>query len=80
MVSTIVHDGPAAEVDVHLADDEDEPVHVGVKIRLRHLHRPQELGAAALHEAEIAGVIDAGAKIRVLVIDADRQGHGRRPA
>ena len=54
MVEHVVHDGPAAEVDVHLADDEGEPVHIGVKVRLRHLDCPQQLGAAALHEAEIS--------------------------
>ena len=32
----------------------------------------QVVGAAALHEAQIAGVIDDAGKIGVLVIDADR--------
>jgi hypothetical protein len=31
----------------------------------------QMIGAAALHEAQISGVIDDAGKIRVLVIDAN---------
>ena len=34
-------------------------------------HQPQMVGAPALHEAQIIGVIDDAGKIRVLVIDAD---------
>ena len=34
-------------------------------------HQPQMIGAAALHEAQIVGVIDDAGKIGVLVIDAD---------
>ena len=34
--------------------------------------QPQVVGAAALHEAQIAGVIDDAGEIRVLVIDAHR--------
>ena len=32
--------------------------------------QPQIIGAAALHEAQIAGVIDHAGEIRVLVVDA----------
>ena len=34
-------------------------------------HQPQMVGAPALHEAQIIGVIDDAGKIGVLVIDAD---------
>ena len=36
-------------------------------------HQPQMIGAPALHEAQIIGVIDNAGKIGVLVIDADLQ-------
>ena len=41
------------------------------QLALLHPQRPDQLGAAALHEAQIGGVIDDAGKIRVLVIDAD---------
>ena len=34
-------------------------------------HQPQMIGAPALHEAQIIGVIDDAGKIGVLVVDAD---------
>ena len=34
-------------------------------------HQPQMIGAPALHEAQIIGVIDDAGKIRIFVVDAD---------
>ena len=61
---------------VRLKPGEGEPPHLGMEIGLSDLDRPQQFRPTPLQEAQIAGVIDAGRKIRVLVVDADGQDMG----
>ena len=62
-------------VDVHRAHHEGKAGRLHLRLfeqrMLLGAHQAQMVGAAALHEAQIVGVIDDAGKIRVLVIDAD---------
>ncbi len=51
-----------------MADHEGEPL--GGERTMVHAEEAQIVGASALHELQVARVIDAAGKIRVLEIDA----------
>ena len=75
-VEQVVHIGRLAEGDVHVAHHEGEARRLGRRLLEQRAmvgaDQAQVVGAAALHEAQIAGVIDDTGKIGVLVIDAHR--------
>ena len=74
-VEHVVHPRGLQEVDLHRAHHEGEARRFRLRFREQRMllgaHQPQMIGASALHEAQIIGVIDDAGKIRVLVIDAD---------
>src|SRR6516165_2140281 len=63
------------EVDLHRAHHEGEPWRLGARLfeqrAMSGADKAQMIGAAALHEAQIGGVIDDSGKVGVLVIDAN---------
>ncbi len=66
----IVHARRALEVDFHAMDDEDEPLLVGAdQLTLLDAEAAQIVGAAALEEMQISGMIDEAGEIGVFVID-----------
>src|SRR5581483_6850117 len=73
-VEHVVHVRRLVEVDVHVAHHEGEARRFGRGLLEQRAvvgaDQAQIIGAAALHEAQVAGVIDDAGKIRVLVIDA----------
>src|SRR6185437_9392355 len=70
----VVHVRRLVEVDVHVAHDEGKARRLGggglEQRAMVGADQAQVVGAAALHEAQVAGVIDDAGKVRVLVIDA----------
>ena len=64
------------EVDLHAAHGEGEPFRR--KLAVMDAEQPQIVGAPALHEMQIARVIDAAGEIGVLEIDALQRARGRR--
>ncbi|MNY55853.1 hypothetical protein D3C86_1918660 [compost metagenome] len=55
--------------------DEDEAFAIALdrQCRLLDTQEPQKIGAGALHEVQVAGVVDDAGKIGVFVIDALHQ-------
>ena len=75
-IEQIVHLGLGwVEVDLHLPHHEGEARRFLLGFLEQRAvigpEQPQVIGAAALHETQIAGVIDDAGKIGVLVIDPD---------
>src|SRR6516164_5955429 len=74
-VEDVIHSRGPEEVDPHRAHHESKAR--GLRLRFRkqrvllRAHQPQMVGTAALHEAQVVGVIDDPGKIGVLIIDAD---------
>ena len=73
-VEHVVHEGRLVEVDVHVAHDEGKARRLLLgRLEQRAVvgaDQPQVIGAPALHEAQVARVIDDAGEIGVLVIDA----------
>ena len=71
----LVDAGGLQELAYHAADDETHAALglMPVQFVMMDAEEPQTVGAAALAEFEIIGVIDGAREIRVLVIDADGQ-------
>ena len=73
-VEHVIHPRGPHEIEMHRANHEGKAR--GFLLRLFEqrvllgAHQPQMVGASALHEAQIIGVIDDAGKIGVLVVDA----------
>ena len=74
-VEHIIHPRRPQESKLHRAHHEGKARRFRLRLLEQRMllgaHQPQMIGAPALHEAQIIGVIDDAGKIRVLVIDAD---------
>ena len=74
-VEHVVHPRRLQEIDLHRAHHEGKAWRFRLAFRKQRVlvgaHQPQMVGAPALHEAQIIGVIDDAGKIGVLVVDAD---------
>ncbi len=82
-VSTSSIRAGALEVDLHALDHPGHLVAVPAvgELGVQHADEPQEVGAAALEELEIAGMIDDAGKVGVGEIDPrPEQMAGRRDA
>ncbi len=74
-VEHVVHPRRLQVIDLHRAHDEGKARRFRLRFREQRMlfgaHQAQMVGAAALHEEQIIGVIDDAGEIRVLVVDAD---------
>ena len=72
-IEHIVHAGRLEIFDLHRANHECEPRRLVLRFREQRMliraEQPQIVGAAALHEAQIVGVINDAGEIGVFVID-----------